>query len=92
VIQGTRFSVTGSVQGVGFRWWVRSRALDLGLTGSVRNCDDGSVEVVAVGSTTALDSLRSALHRGPPGSTVDAVIENEVEMESDADSAFFIIR
>jgi acylphosphatase len=41
--------VRGRVQGVGFRWWVRSRALELGLAGSAANLPDGRVEVVAEG-------------------------------------------
>ena len=41
--------VRGRVQGVGFRWWTRARALELGLVGHARNCDDGRVEVVAQG-------------------------------------------
>ncbi|MFI0409581.1 acylphosphatase [Actinomadura sp. 3N508] len=41
--------VRGRVQGVGFRWWVRARALELGLAGSATNLDDGRVEVVAEG-------------------------------------------
>ena len=41
--------VRGVVQGVGFRWWVRARALELGLAGHARNTDDGRVEVVLQG-------------------------------------------
>ena len=49
--------VSGHVQGVGFRWWTRSRALELGLVGHARNLEDGRVEVVAQGPTQALDAL-----------------------------------
>ena len=45
--------VTGRVQGVGFRWWTRARALELGLAGWARNLDDGRVEVVAEGTAGA---------------------------------------
>ena len=41
--------VEGRVQGVGFRWWTRSRALELGLTGVAENLADGRVKVVAEG-------------------------------------------
>ena len=41
--------VFGVVQGVGFRFWTMGRAEDLGLTGKVKNLDDGSVAVVAEG-------------------------------------------
>ncbi len=56
--------VRGSVQGVGFRWWVRSRALELGLVGHARNTGDGRVEVVAEGPRDACEALLAAL-RGP---------------------------
>ena len=54
----------GHVQGVGMRWWIRCRALELGLVGWARNLEDGRVEVVAEGSRSAADQLLDAL-RGP---------------------------
>ena len=45
--------VRGRVQGVGFRWWTRARARELGLDGTARNLDDGRVEVVAEGPRAA---------------------------------------
>ena len=67
--------VRGRVQGVGFRWWVRSRALELGLTGSATNLADRRVEVVAEGPRTACERLLEQL-RGPgtPG-RVTGVVE-----------------
>lgn len=56
--------VRGHVQGVGFRWWTRARALELGLVGRASNLDDGRVEVVAEGSREACEALLAAL-RGP---------------------------
>jgi len=56
--------VKGRVQGVGFRWWTRARALELGLVGSATNLDDGRVEVVAEGPEQALQGL-VALLRSP---------------------------
>ncbi len=52
--------VEGRVQGVGFRWWVRANALELGLTGYAENLDDGRVKVVAEGPE---DSCRQLLRR-----------------------------
>jgi acylphosphatase len=67
-------TVTGRVQGVGFRWWVRSAADRLGLTGWVMNGEDErSVELVAEGSASALDQLERLLREGAPGSVVDRV-------------------
>jgi acylphosphatase len=73
------FVVSGRVQGVGFRWWVRDRAHELGLGGFVRNCDDGTVEVHATGSDAALDALREALRAGPPTAHVTEVHEQPAE-------------
>jgi acylphosphatase len=67
--------VTGIVQGVGFRWFVRERARRLGLAGWVRNLADGSVEVVASGDAHQLDLLRGELRRGPNGARVDGLHE-----------------
>ena len=67
--------VHGQVQGVGFRWWTRRKALELGLSGYASNLADGRVEVVAegpvAGCTRLLDALRSG---GTPG-WVDTVVE-----------------
>lgn len=57
--------VRGEVQGVGFRWWTRSQALALGLTGSARNLPDGRVEVVAQGPGDAVDRLVALLEEAP---------------------------
>ncbi|MBC7372829.1 MAG: acylphosphatase [Frankiales bacterium] len=56
--------VKGRVQGVGFRWWTRARALELGLRGSATNLADGRVEVVAEGEEQAVRALVELL-RGP---------------------------
>jgi acylphosphatase len=67
-------TVTGRVQGVGFRWWVRSFADRMGLTGWVMNgADERSVELVAEGAPAALDELERLLGEGPPGAVVDRV-------------------
>lgn len=65
-----RFVVTGRVQGVGFRWFVRKHGLALGLRGWVRNLPDGRVEAVAAGEEGALARLEAALREGPPGAAV----------------------
>lgn len=65
--------VRGRVQGVGFRWFVRQAARDLGLAGWVRNRPDGTVEVAAAGEPQALERLRETLREGPEGASVSAV-------------------
>ncbi len=53
--------VRGRVQGVGFRWWTRARALEIGLVGHARNLGDGRVEVCAQGTRMQIDALCVAL-------------------------------
>ncbi|WP_214408234.1 acylphosphatase [Pseudonocardia lacus] len=67
--------VSGRVQGVGFRWWTRSRALELGLVGSARNLPDGRVAVVAEGPRRACAALLDALRGGATPGRVDDVAE-----------------
>ncbi len=68
--------VHGMVQGVGFRWWTRARALELGLTGHARNARDGRVHVVAEGPRAACERLLALLRSGDTPGRVDLVVEN----------------
>jgi acylphosphatase len=63
-------TVTGYVQGVGYRYYALQHARALGLTGFARNERDGSVTVVAEGPKTLLAQLLAALQRGPEGADV----------------------
>jgi acylphosphatase len=56
--------VSGRVQGVGFRWWVRANALELGLVGFAENLDDGRVKVVAEGRDDKCRELLGRLEDG----------------------------
>jgi acylphosphatase len=66
-------TVRGRVQGVGFRYFVVHRAMELGIVGWVANDADGSVVLVAEGSPDALDALEAGLRVGPIGAVVEAV-------------------
>lgn len=66
-------TVRGRVQGVGFRYFVVRRALELDLRGWVANLSDGGVRCVAEGTGEAIDALEAALRAGPPGSFVSTV-------------------
>jgi acylphosphatase len=68
-------SVQGSVQGVGFRWFVQREAARLGLVGWVMNRRDGSVEVVAEGPEEALEQLVERLRAGPSGAAVLSLVQ-----------------
>jgi len=63
--------VSGRVQGVFYRSNTRKRALELGLTGWVRNLPDGRVEIVAEGEREKLERLIEWCRRGPPLARVE---------------------
>jgi acylphosphatase len=67
--------ISGRVQGVGFRWFVREEARRLGLSGWVTNLASGDVEVSASGEDRAVARLRRALEVGPTGAQVSAVLD-----------------
>jgi acylphosphatase len=84
--QARRFVIRGRVQGVGFRWFVEREAHILGITGWVRNNDDGSVEVLAVGAPEKLAELRSKLQAGPRAARVEDLEESEAQPVAGLDS------
>jgi acylphosphatase len=77
------------VQGVGFRFFVERSAQQLEMAGWVRNVDDGSVEVYAVGTEAQLSDLAGLLRKGPRWAEVRGVDEAEAPVE---DHSGFSIR
>ena len=65
--------VAGRVQGVGYRWFVRSHAESLGLTGWARNRREGTVELEVFGARSKIEQLTQRLREGPPASDVSEV-------------------
>ena len=70
-----RYTVSGRVQGVGFRYYVEDVAGNMGVHGFVRNRRDGRVEVLAIGTPDQLKQLLVALEKGPLMSHVTGVAE-----------------
>jgi acylphosphatase len=68
-----RISVSGRVQGVGYRAFTVRAATERGLVGGVRNCEDGRVQLEAEGPRDRIVSLIEALKAGPPASRVTDV-------------------
>lgn len=68
----------GRVQGIGFRWFARQTAEELGVSGWARNREDGSFEVEAEGTAAALDEFVSRLRTGNPAARVDAFEQRPV--------------
>lgn len=73
MIERLHVRVSGRVQGVGFRWETRAKALELGLCGWVRNLPDGGVEAEFEGTTAALDAMEAWCGQGPRLALVDSV-------------------
>ena len=88
--QTRRYFVSGTVQGVGFRFFAQREANKLGVAGYARNLHDGRVEVLAVGSPAQLDAMKSALQRGPRFSSVSGVREEEAQSSSRYEKRFVI--
>jgi acylphosphatase len=74
-----KFLITGEVQGVGYRFFAQRAAARHQVRGHVRNCADGSVEVVAEGSQSAVEEFKKDLVTGPQWSRVQQVEEIDVE-------------
>ncbi len=79
-LETRRYVISGRVQGVGFRWFVEREAAQIGVTGWVRNCPNGDVEVVATGTPEQHASLRPKLRQGPRAARIDHVGESKVPL------------
>lgn len=62
--------ISGTVQGVGFRAYVKRKAVKAGLTGFARNLPDGRVEVLLCGDAQAVTAVETEIAKGPPASRV----------------------
>lgn len=80
-VTAARVRVTGRVQGVFFRAWMREEARTMGVNGWVRNCRDGSVEAQLEGSEQDVDELIEIMKEGPPDARVDHVKVEESDPE-----------
>jgi acylphosphatase len=70
-----RVRIQGRVQGVWYRGWAVDQARELGLSGWVRNRQDGSVEALISGPETRVRTMIERCYRGPPAARVDRVVE-----------------
>jgi acylphosphatase len=91
-VSALHIRVSGMVQGVGFRWFVRERARRLGLAGWVRNLADGSVEVAAEGDAAQLELLRNEVQRGPRGAMVERLEDVSAAPAPPVTAPFEIVR
>jgi acylphosphatase len=89
-LSSKRYYVSGTVQGVGFRYFVERAARQLKLAGYVRNLSDGRVEVYAIGASASLAALQKELERGPRGAFVSRVEEEEAPLDLRFSESFSI--
>lgn len=80
-MQTIRIKVEGEVQGVFFRQSTQEKAIQLGIKGTVKNCDDDSVEIVATGEKEQLDKLVAWCWEGPPKANVISVTTQELSLQ-----------
>ncbi|WP_079505425.1 acylphosphatase [Mesobacillus jeotgali] len=71
--------VSGEVQGVGYRYYTQMKAIQFGITGWVRNLQEGGVEILASGPKAELEKFIDEVRRGNPFSTVDHIEVNEIK-------------
>ncbi len=74
--------VFGRVQGVFFRMHTREQAIQRSLAGTMRNCQDGSVEVFVSGDPTALKDFTEWCRKGPPAAKVDKLDIHEIPLKN----------
>ncbi|RWM89159.1 MAG: acylphosphatase [Mesorhizobium sp.] len=77
--KAVRVRLRGRVQGVSFRVWTRTEAERLGLSGWVRNEEDGSVTALIVGADGAVSTMLDRFWKGPTGATVASVTSQDVD-------------
>ena len=75
------YIVSGSVQGVFFRYYTKEKADKLRLKGTVQNLFNGDVEVYVRGDPKELEKFETYLHHGPASAEVKSVTKNEIESE-----------
>jgi acylphosphatase len=74
--------ITGGVQGVGYRSWFRRQAQEFGVTGWVKNRDDGAVEAIIQGDKQQLETLIQRAKQGPDVGWVEDVLVTERQNDS----------
>lgn len=87
-----RVIVSGRVQGVGFRWFVRQEARRLGVAGWVRNREDGTVELETSGADPAVERLLAHVRVGPEAAEVNDIVVERLEVRGNMPYPFGILK
>ena len=81
-VVGRHVLVIGRVQGVFFRAWAQGQARELGISGWIRNCPDGSVEAHIDGDEDGVTRMIERMRHGPSDARVEEVAVEEAAPES----------
>lgn len=88
---GVSLNVEGLVQGVGFRYFTKQKGQEIGISGTVKNLPNGSVQIELAGSNEDIQKMIKWLHIGPPTARVER-LEYEFNNKSNGLIGFEIIR
>jgi len=83
--------VSGTVQGVGYRYFVLNKAISFDITGWVRNLDDGGVEISAEGEKALLDDFAGAIKSQHPWASIRSIEIAKAEIDERSSGSFTII-
>lgn len=90
MLQTIKILVTGKVQGVFYRQATREKARELGLSGQVRNLENGEVEIITTGTESQIEQLVTWCFQGPPRAIVTHVQKHPLPAQRFSD--FYIIK
>ena len=76
-----KIKIEGNVQGVFYRQSAKEKANDLGIKGSVKNCNDDSVEIIATGEEEQLKKFAAWCREGPPKAIVTNLTTQELSLQ-----------
>ena len=87
-----RVLVEGLVQGVGYREFARNAALNLRISGWVRNRPDGTVEAVVKGAPSDVETMLTEMRRGPRSAAVTSLRIFDPDGADEVEASAFVIR
>lgn len=88
--QSISILVSGKVQGVFYRQSTKTKAIELGITGEVKNNSDGTVSIIASGTVQALEEFIAWCKKGPERAVVTGIKVEEISLQSFA--GFRVVR
>lgn len=91
MLKQLRLIIHGTVQGVNFRWFIKTKATHLGLVGFVQNRENQTVEAIAQGEERILQKLLCACKTGSPDAKVGKIEEDWQELSKESFEGFSII-